>query len=839
MITLLITEGIQEEPQKLQTILDELGSSEYILNHNSSGSLQKLDDALNNLFPLDLVIIKVYSDTQVYIDKCKNYLSRTRKANFPIIFILDDDNVRKYAESIVDGGMDFVSLPVKKEELKARIFISLNLKKETEENLEYERKQKESEKRFKQFYEAAFKATSEGITIHKNGILLDANLNFSSMFGYNMSEVIGSHLFRYVDENSFTTIRDHLDQKQNDFVEVICRRKDGSTFLAEISGKEIPFVEGGMGKVTAFRDISERRKAEEELRKSHEALHKSEERYSLAVQGASYGIWDWNLLEDNIYFSQRWKEMLGMEADRQFHTPEQWMSIVHIQDREKMQREIEGHLNAQSSQFEIEHRVRHTAGEYRWMFTRGLALRDSSGKPYRMAGSMTDINDRKKAEAQLLYEAFHDSLTNLPNRSLFIDRVRHAMDIYARDPLDQFAIMFIDLDNFKIINDSLGHLVGDELLVTIANRLRKEVRKGDTVARLGGDEFAVLMENIHSRREVYKVAKRIIQSVREQMLLSGREIFITTSLGITFSNTEYQTADEMLRDSDAAMYSAKNLGKNRSVVFSRSMRNYAENSLKVSTEIRNALKNNQFINYYQPVITLSKGIATKLEALVRWNHPKNGIISPADFISIAEETNQIHDIGLTVLDNAAKALKKWHANGFDYLKVSFNISGIQFQDAKLGLDLSRCIQHNGLSPKNFIIELTESVAMSGVEGTLRTLNYLTDLGFEIAIDDFGTGYSSLSYLKRFPIKHLKIDRSFVRDLPYEEEDTEISRAILSLGRNLKMSTVAEGVETKEQLEFLKNEKCNDVQGFLLSRPVPEKDVQTLLEKKWDIQKLIG
>ncbi|MCB1147348.1 MAG: diguanylate cyclase, partial [Leptospiraceae bacterium] len=740
-MAILIVDDLEINRKILVQILSAAKYHELIEAENSFQVQKTLEKSYSDNRTVDLILLDILLDEENGIDLCRSIKNNMKFKDIPIIMVTAQNDNTDLTEAFEAGAMDFISRPVRKDELLARVSSAIRLKKEMDKTKIRENQLQESEEKFRKFYEAAFKATSEGITIHKNGVILDANHSFARMFGYNLSEVIGSHLLRYVQDSSVALLHYHLDGNHEEIIEISGRRKDNSTFFAEVLGRVIPYS-AGYARVAAFRDITERKRSEEALHSSLEALHSSEERYALAMRGANDGLWDWNLKGNTIYFSERWKNMLGIPANENMFRPSNWFDRVHPQDRDKTHRALEEHLKGLTSHFEIEHRIINVNGDYRWMLSRGIALRDLNGESYRMAGSMTDITDRKKAEAQLLHDALHDSLTGLPNRTLFLDRLQHAMDIRKRSGSGLFAIMFIDLDRFKMVNDSLGHLVGDELLKSIAQRLQQHVRTGDTIARLGGDEFAVLMENIRNYEEATEVADRLNRLLNKSIILNSQEIFPSASIGITYSDMGYEKPDELLRDADTAMYAAKGQGRNRAVVFSQAMRSFAENSLKLETELRRAIDANEFVTYFQPILSLSTGKITKLEALVRWMHPTRGLVRPVDFISLAEETGLIAEIGLQVLDQSALALAKWIKQGFDQLVVSFNISAGQFQDNELGKKLLEIITAHKLEPKQFKIEITESVAMVGLETTLRTLTELSNLGFSIAIDDFGTGYSS-------------------------------------------------------------------------------------------------
>jgi len=568
----------------------------------------------------------------------------------------------------------------------------------------------------------------------------------------------------------------------------------------------------------------ERKRAEEELRKS-------EERYALAARGANDGLWDWNLRTDEVYFSPRWKSMLGCREDEVGNCPQEWFSRVHGEDLEKLQMHLALHLEGRTPHFENEHRMLHKDGTYRWMLSRGLAVRDADGRAYRMAGSQTDITDRKVSEVQHLHDAFHDALTGLPNRALFMDRLKNAVERAKRHKDYLFAVLFLDLDRFKVVNDSLGHMVGDQLLVSIARGLEARLRPIDTVARLGGDEFAILLDGIENIDSAVRVSDRIQKELSIPFNLNGQEVFTTVSIGIALSAIGYDRPEDILRDADIAMYRAKCLGKARHVLFDMNMRAQAVELLHLEADLRRAIERQEFVLHYQPIVSLASGRITGVEVLLRWQHPQRGLISPAEFIPIAEETGLIVPLGEWVLRTACTQNKAWQDAGLPPLCVAVNLSARQFQHQNLPELIQKVLQETGMAVQALKLEITESLAMKDIDFSIATLNELSAMGIQILIDDFGTSYSSLGYLKRFPITTLKIDKSFVRDLPGDSDNAAITSAIIVMANSLKLKVIAEGVETEEQLAFLQSQKCDEIQGYFFSEPVPAEVFTRLLQEE--------
>ncbi|MCA1816610.1 MAG: EAL domain-containing protein [Acidobacteria bacterium] len=442
-----------------------------------------------------------------------------------------------------------------------------------------------------------------------------------------------------------------------------------------------------------------------------------------------------------------------------------------------------------------------------------------------------DITERKRAEEKLLHIAFHDSLTNLPNRALFTDHLRLAVEAAKRRPANLFAVLFLDLDRFKVINDSLGHTLGDELLVALARRLESTLRAGDTVARLGGDEFAILLNALDRPGDALHIADRIQQQIMEPFRVCGQEVFTTASIGIALSTTGYTNEEDVLRDADTVMYRAKARGAARYEVFDQVMHARVVSQLKLENDLRRAVERKEFALYYQPIVSLGSGRVTGFEALVRWRHPERGLVSPAEFIPIAEETGLIVPLGLWVLEAACRQMREWHRLSPQNrgLKLSVNLSGRQFWQADLLECVTRVLEETDFDPRCLQLEITESVVMENARAIVALMDELRALGIELAIDDFGTGYSSLSYLQRFPIHTLKIDRSFISPHGAEErENSEIVRTIILLARNMGKEVVAEGVETAEQYARLRELECDYGQGYLFSRPQDARATEELL-----------
>ncbi|MGM0574397.1 MAG: putative bifunctional diguanylate cyclase/phosphodiesterase [Myxococcota bacterium] len=565
------------------------------------------------------------------------------------------------------------------------------------------------------------------------------------------------------------------------------------------------------------------------LRSTREALRESEERYALATRGANDGIFDWNMRTHEVYYSPRWKEMLGLDPERPERSPSAWLCRLHPDDRERVRAELDAHLAGATAHFESEHRILHEDGTYRWVLTRGLAVRDEGGEPLRMAGSQSDITSRKMVEREFEHAALHDALTGLPNRALFLDRLEHAIMRSRRTGESRYAVLFLDLDRFKVINDSLGHLAGNELLTAVARRLQHGLRPSDTAARLGGDEFAILLDGIDYPDDVDGVVERVRDHMSKPFLLGGREVYVTASIGLAPGAGSYESADDVLRDADIAMYRAKALGKDRCEEFAPDMHSEAVALLELQTDLRRALdQDDQLHVAYQPVVEIATGRIDGFEALVRWTHPQRGRISP---VPMAEESGLVVEMDRWVVRTACARLQRWrerfpHMGG---LRMSVNLSSVQFACPDLVPYVVEVLDDTGLPPSALCIEITESALMADTACTSDNLKLLRELGIHLAVDDFGTGYSSLGYLHRYPVDILKIDRSFVRDLESDPDKETIVRTIIGMADSMGLRVVAEGVETVEQLRALRRMSCPVVQGYLFSRPVDEVTAESYLE----------
>ncbi|MFL5407059.1 MAG: EAL domain-containing protein [Myxococcales bacterium] len=690
-----------------------------------------------------------------------------------------------------------------------------------------------SEDRFRALVEQSI----VGIFLIQDGKVVYANPKFAEIYGYRQEDFLhgGIPIEELTYEPDVPAVRDLVRRElAGEAVGLLetyrGKRKDGTAIEVEAHGA-LTELSGRPAVIGTLLDVTERRRTER-------ALRDSEERYALAARGANDGLWDWDLVANRVYLSPRWKAMLGLGEGDIGGNPDGWLGRVHPDDHARLTADIAAHVEGRSAHLESEIRIRHADGTWRTMLVRGAAVRDASGKATRMAGSQTDITDRKRAEEKLLHDALHDGLTGLPNRALFMDRVGQAMAFQARRSDYRFAVLMLDVDRFKTVNESLGHAMGDRLLASVAKRVWRCVRPGDTVARLSGDEFAVLLEDYAVAEEPRRVADRIIAEMAAPHDLGGTEVFTSASVGVAVGRPELGKPEDLLRDADVALYRAKDLGRSRYVVYHPSMRTRAREQLQFETDLRRALGRNELRVVFQPIVSLTTGLPTGCEALVEWQHPGRGRIPPSDFIPMAEETGLILPIGNWVLRESCKQVKAWagRCEAGPTPTVSVNLSARQLLHAELVDQVRAAISDAGIVPGQLRLEVTESVIMENAGPASLLLTQLKALGVHLLIDDFGTGYSSLSYLHNFRFDTLKIDRSFVSRIDTAQKNVEIVRTILSLSRALGMTAVAEGVETEGQVAQLQMLKCDSAQGFYFSRGLEGQAFAAMLSecKKWNL-----
>ena len=700
----------------------------------------------------------------------------------------------------------------------------------------------------------------------------------------------------------------------------------------------------------------------EKLLVKTDELDHLKDRLELAFSGTNDGIWDLNLLDNSIYYSVRWKEMLGYRDDEIENVPEARYERVHPDDIDQVWQDIYDNINRKTELYENEHRMQHKDGRWIWILDRGKTEYDASGKPIRMIGTHTDITEKKEIETRLReseknlllaqeiahlgnwawnfetdilewsdetfrifgeepqsfvptydkfleyipkedrqnvieavaetlkddtkvydiihqithqdgtrkfvheqgtlrydvnkrpvkmmgtildvtkhtlieqrleeqkralhHQANHDALTGLPNRILFNDRLFHAIE-RARRSLNKLAVFFIDLDQFKQINDSLGHDIGDEVLRRVSIIFKNSLRKQDTLARMGGDEFMVILEDVKDTEDVSLVAQKMLDNLHEPLIIKGNPFFISCSIGISLYPNDGGVMKTLIQNADAAMYKSKEMGRNIYQYYTVEMTERAYERVLMEANLRNAIKNEEFMVFYQPQFNALNGRIVGLEALVRWNHPELGVISPARFLPLAQETDMILEIDQWVMKKAIKQMSRWHHKGYFPGRITLNVSMKTLYKSDVVANLEKVIERHGCIAGNIELEITEDHMMKDPEKSIAVLQRINEMGVRLAIDDFGTGYSSLAYLKRLPLDKLKIDQAFIRDLPYDDDDVAITRSIIALANSLKLDVIAEGVEKEEQKEFLVNNGCHIIQGYLYARPMPAEKLEEL------------
>ncbi len=578
------------------------------------------------------------------------------------------------------------------------------------------------------------------------------------------------------------------------------------------------------------REISERRQAEILLRES-------EARLESILNSLEDVIW--SATADSLellYLNPAAARVYGRPTSEFLASTSLWQNdVVHPEDRGRRRNFFkallaEGHKG-------VEYRILHPNGEVRWLSDRARVIHDDYGNVIRIDGIIYDITDRRRAEEKLAFDALHDDLTGLPNRNFFMQRVEQSLQLSQTDSDYEFAVLFIDLDRFKLVNDSLGHACGDQFLISIAKKLSNCLRASDTVARLGGDEFTILLDGIFSIADATRIGDRILTALEKPLQLGDRSLFSSASIGIAVSAPHYNQANEVLRDADIAMYRAKSGGKGRYAIFDQDMHAETLALLQTENDLRSALEQKLFTLYYQPIVNLKTGALAGFESLVRWQHPQRGLVMPNDFISIAEDTGLIVELGEWVLRESCHQLSYWqqqHETAKDLI-ISVNLAGHQLKETNLADLIDEILDETGLDGRNLKLELTESILVENIDAIIGTLTYLRGRNIQLSIDDFGTGYSSLSYLHRFPVSTLKIDRAFIDMMMGDTENFEIVRTIRTLAHSLGMQVVAEGIETDEQLSMLVSLGCELGQGFYFSQPVTAYEAASMLTRTMDWQ----
>jgi diguanylate cyclase (GGDEF)-like protein/PAS domain S-box-containing protein len=576
-----------------------------------------------------------------------------------------------------------------------------------------------------------------------------------------------------------------------------------------------------VGRVWSFRDVTERRRAEDALRVSEARLRQMIERN---LAGVFRNALDGRILDCNDACAR----ILGYDSRQGLMEAPPGAHYFDPADRQALLKDLE----SQGTLSNREVRLRKVDGAAVWVIENVSLLEDETGQPV-LEGTIVDITARKQAEELIVYQAHHDALTSLPNRTYFKDRLSHALAL-ARRTGRRLAVFFLDLDQFKLVNDTLGHSMGDRLLQAVAERLQSSLREGDVIARVGGDEFTLLIADLADTDHggpVTPIAQKLLQELARPFVVEGHELFATASIGIALFPADGEDAEELLKSADGAMYRAKDAGRNGYQFCTPELNLRVQERVDLETGLRRALARGELLLYYQPQVSLRTGRVVGVEALLRWRHPERGLLEAAEFIALAEESRLILPLGEWVLREACAQVRAWHERGYRELRMAVNVSARQFQQRDFVDMVEGSLAETGLPPGMLDLEITESTAMQNVELAAATLRTLRDRGLRLSIDDFGTGYSSLAHLRRFPLSAVKVDRSFVRDLATDSSDAAIVAAVIALARSLNLGVIAEGVENEEQLAFLRAHSCEEGQGFLMARPLSAEGFTAWLDRR--------
>lgn len=851
---------VDDNSTNIKVLFDILKQYEYRVSVARSGesALEKVQEFLPDLILLDVMMPPGING----FDTCHHLKANQKTQGIPVIFLSALDEVVDKVKAFTVGGVDYITKPFHAAEILARVENQLALQTAKAEvyNLNAELEQRVQQRTAQ--LEAANEDLEREITERKKvekalaqekAHLIDAQqvahvgsweldvvtqeLHCSDetlrIFGFESGQSPSSY-FNYLQQQICVKDQVRWEMKVTQAIaqgkpyelELQIVQPDGEVRCLFAKGR--PILNSKNQVVRLFGtvlDITERKQAEE-------ALGKSEEQFRLTFELAPIGMAIKTLGGRFMRVNQALCASLGYNSQELLSYT--WADVIHPDELGVFLALNQKLCQEEISVFQSENRYLAKDGRVVYGILQVALVRDSKSKPLHLISQFLDITFRKQAEEQLTHAAFHDALTNLPNRTLLMERLELALKRTKRaanSPTVQedylFAVLFIDLDRFKVINDSFGHRVGDQLLVAIARKLETIVRCTDTVARLGGDEFVILLDPIENVNDAVLVAERICKELRSPLHIEGREVFTTTSIGIALSSTDYNNGSDLLRNADMAMFRAKKKGKASYEVFNRLMYAQALEQLQLENDLHQAVERQEFLVYYQPIVSLNTGRLTGFEALVRWQHPIRGLISPAEFIPIAEETGLILPIGEWVLHTACQQVSVWQMkfSSAAPLKISVNLSVKQLKEPDFLHKVDQILAQTSLDAQNLHLEVTESMLMDNVEELIRILSQLRARAIQLSIDDFGTGYSSLSYLHSFPIDNLKIDRCFVSSIV---EKQEIVETIITLAQQLGMKVIAEGVETRQQLNQLKMLTCEEVQGYFLSKPLDKESAEALM-----------
>ncbi|MEN8906657.1 MAG: EAL domain-containing protein, partial [Clostridiales bacterium] len=700
--------------------------------------------------------------------------------------------------------------------------------------------------------------------IDMSGIIISLNKYAYDKIGFTPDEVIGKEfielfgdkeekesinkLINEINQNEFmlTSFEKSIESKNKNKIDVLWKNsflKDDNNLVYSIvfigmDISEMKLLEKEMKRdlinlskeKSEFIDVEENFKKEyANLKNKHNILKLSEERFRLAVESSNDGVWDYDIKNNRMYFSSRWKEILGYNINEIDDKYETWINLIHLDDASRFIEEVEGHLKKKDRHFNFELRLKTKKNDYKWLLCRGIAISDENGNPSRLSGSISDISERKIFEEKINKLAYYDNVTGLPNRLYLFEKLGLIIE-EAKNNNTKGALIFLDLDNFKTINDTLGHSFGDELLKKVGNMIQKITKMGDLVAHFGADEFVIVKPDIDIDL-ANEIANDVVRSFQKPWMVDDRDYFITASAGVVIFPDDGNDVQTILKNVDMAMYNAKDFGKNKYQIYRKDMNKVIINKLETHNDLRYAIERDEFLLFYQPQIDIKTGKIVSVEALIRWLKPSAGIIQPMKFVPMAEESGLIVQIGEWVLKTACEQINTWKKMGIPSVNIAVNFSAKQFQLDNITSMVENVITQSNMNPKFLEVEITESIIMENMEYTTSVLKDLRKMGIKVSLDDFGTGYSSLNYLKKLPIDMLKIDKSFVNELSTGKDEQAIAKAVIELAHSMRLVVTAEGVETVEQLEFLKKYNCDKVQGYLFSKPVPACELEVMLKKQ--------
>ena len=687
-----------------------------------------------------------------------------------------------------------------------------------------------SERRFRALTEKAQVLT---VVCTADGDVMYASPAARPTLGYDADALRGSNVFDWIHPQEVEHARAEYASRlsfENSGTESVYRYRhadDSWRYLASLTSNCLADA-AVQGIVLNFRDITEHKRAEQ----AEFALRDNDTRWKLALECTGDGVWDWNVQTGVELYSKRFKEMYGYGADELIGKTAEFDDRTHPDDRAQRDLDRQAHLDGLAPTYVNEHRVRCKDASWKWVLSRGMVIsRDAHGAPLRMIGTHTDITGRKVSEALIWQQANFDTLTGLPNRRMLRDRLEQEIKKSNRDGL-QLAILFIDLDHFKEVNDTLGHDAGDLMLIESARRIRQCVRDSDTVARMGGDEFTLVLSELHDGERLERILESLLLAMSSLFQLGNEQVYVSASIGITMYPADATEVESLFKNADQALYVAKGAGRNRFSFFTPALQEAAQNRVRLANDLRLGLSGQQFHVAYQPIVDLRTGAVHKAEALIRWQHPVRGLVSPAEFIPVAESSGLIIEIGEWVFRQAAAQAKHWRTTQHPEFQISVNKSPVQFHnDAGRQQSWIEHLRGINLDGDAVAVEITEGLLLDTSANVTKQLLQLRDVGIQVSLDDFGTGYSSLTYLQKFDIDYIKIDQSFVRHLNADSTELALCKAIIVMAHELGMKVIAEGVETTGQRDLLAAAGCDFGQGYLFARPMPADAFEQFLAQR--------